>query len=132
MVLQSNALHIESHEPVKVPKAPIYASYVPTINDEADSKSGGIFRSSTARAVLAVASLTLLLSSLLGLGSTAGTPNIKDLSDTVTNLARQLQNLGGKNGGKTGEVEELEHQLNDTEIELAWEKQHVDDQIEGQ
>mmetsp|Transcript_26800 Transcript_26800/g.49269 ORF Transcript_26800/g.49269 Transcript_26800/m.49269 type:complete len:377 (+) Transcript_26800:188-1318(+) len=130
VMLQSS--HISSYDSSKVQMAAIYAAGIQTSDEEADGKHDGIFRSSTARAVLAISSVALLLLSLSGLGSTTGAPNLKDLSDTVMHLTQQLQNIGVIEEKNIHELEALEHQLDETEIELAWEKQHVGNEKETQ
>lgn len=120
MVMRSNCA--SDYDSNKVPNAAICAPGVSATSVEGESR--GFFRSSTARLVLAIASVALLLSSLIGMGSTNGAANLKDLSDRVMDLTRQLQNLG-LGGGRSNEKEEserdllgLQKQLEDAEIEL--------------
>jgi hypothetical protein len=132
VMLQSS--RTPNYDSSKVPMADIiYAADIQTSDEEADgkNKNGGIFCSSTARALLAISSVALLLLSLFGLGST-GAPNIKDLSDTVIHLTQQYQNIRGGDENNIRELEALKHQLVEKEIELAWEKQHVDSQTYSQ
>lgn len=137
MMLQLQSNRSSSHDSIKVkdPVAAIFSPDDPMTAAATDIKHYGIFRSSTTRIVLAITSVALLLLSLLGMGSTNGAPNLKDLSDTVMDLTRQLQNLGvteEERGGGAGEVKKLERALEETEIELAWERQHVHDQKTSQ
>lgn len=118
----------------KMPVATIYATEVSSSAGEDDGVAKpagtGIFRSQTARMVLSVSAVALLLVSFMGMGSGGGAPTVKDLSDTVMDLTRQLQNNMGiedasRPNGKS--TEELQHELDEKTIELAWEKQHVED-----
>mmetsp|Transcript_26801 Transcript_26801/g.49271 ORF Transcript_26801/g.49271 Transcript_26801/m.49271 type:complete len:360 (+) Transcript_26801:188-1267(+) len=130
VMLQSS--HISSYDSSKVQMAAIYAAGIQTSDEEADGKHDGIFRSSTARAVLAISSVAFVLLSLFGQGSTgAHNLNVKDLSDTVMHLTQQLQNVGGEDEKNIHTLEALKHKLVETEIELSWEKQHVDNQEEN-
>mmetsp|Transcript_7686 Transcript_7686/g.17399 ORF Transcript_7686/g.17399 Transcript_7686/m.17399 type:complete len:375 (+) Transcript_7686:151-1275(+) len=128
MLRSSNPTNYESNQ---APTAAIYTAGIPTSADDAAGKNGGIFRSSTARAVLAISSVVLLINSLVGIGTNHAT-NVKNLSDTVTSLSRQLHTLEVENENKIHEVETLEKQVSDKDIELAWENQHVENQMESQ
>lgn len=87
--------------------------------------------SSIARAILALALVALLLLSL-ACAPDSGVHNIKDLADTVMHLTQQIQHFGSKDEPtKRDELETLEHRLDEKEIELVWEKQHVESQIEA-
>lgn len=125
-----------NHDPNKVSIAGIYATEISASADgyaHAAPPNGGIIRSSTARAVLAISTVVMLLLSFLGYGSN-GAPNLKDLSDTVMNLTLQLHkyNLGETKTNNEDKIrrqlEEIEHQLDEKKIELEWEKQHVENQ----
>lgn len=100
----------------------------PHPDDKNDDGDRGIFRSSTARAVLTISSIALLLTSLISLGANHATN--KELSDTVMELTRQLHTLEVENENKIHEIETLEKQVNDKDVELAWESQHVADEGE--
>lgn len=83
----------------------------------------GLFSSSTARIVIGAASVTLLFLSILSRGSNGGASyKIQELSGTVMKLTQQLHTNNIQD-----ELEELKHKLADEEIELEWEKQHIDD-----
>lgn len=96
-------------------------------SSKVDGKRGDSFCSSTARVVLAIASIVLLF---LFLATDDGVDNIKDLSDTVMNLTQQLQDERTLRHELGMETLELQNKLEETDIELAWEKQHVENQIE--
>ena len=104
----------------------IYAAEVSSSVDDdsiGPNKNRRIFRSSAARVVLAISSVALLIILLLNMRSSAGAPNIKDLSDTVMILTQQL---GEDN--ENDDREALEHQLDELGIELSWERQHVEEE----
>ena len=100
-----------------------------------DGKRGPVLRSSTARAALAVASGVLLLLSLATDGIIAR--DAKDPSDSVTDPTPRLQHAGltGERALRdeiTTDTLELERRLEEKDIELAWEKQHVSSVVESQ
>ena len=103
---------------------------------EAVEKHGQVLRSHTARVVLAVASVVLLF--LSSHTTNNGVQNMKDLSDNVVILARQLQRTTSIDEQRTfrdelfNETLKLERQLEEKDIELAWEQQHLENQIETQ
>jgi len=122
-----------SGEPMKVAVSALYATEISASASDEDAtsnnKNGGIFRSNAARALLIISSLALILFALLSPSSPASTTaNLKELSDRVVDLTRQLQSVGSKDSADLAELDRLRHDLDDKDIELAWEKQHVDNQ----
>ncbi|KAL9186537.1 hypothetical protein ACHAXT_005775 [Thalassiosira profunda] len=108
-------------------KVPLAARELSPGDDVAKRKGGdgGMFR--WWGAVLAFFSVALLLAALR---SNSGA-NVKDLSDTVMTLTRQLQERVGESE-HLQELEELRHKLSDRDIELSWERQHVAEEEEVQ
>lgn len=95
-------------------------------------KGNGILRSSTTKAMLTFSSVALLLLSFFD-SSSNSTANLKDLSDTVTRLTLQLHDFGHsaheeREKAIRSELADLEHQLEEKKIELAWAKEHVENQ----
>lgn len=83
--------------------------------------------SSTAKAVLIISSVALLLFTIISLGAQHYAANIKELSDTVIKLNQQINALEVENENEKHLVETLEGQVAEKDIELAWESQHVRD-----
>ena len=84
--------------------------------------------SSTAKAILLISSLALLLFTIISIGAQHFyAANIKELSDTVIKLHQQINALEIENENKLHLVESLEGKVTEKEIELAWEIQHVHD-----
>jgi len=94
-------------------------------------KSSTDFVSSTARSLIAISSIVLLLISLIGIGS-GPAANVKDLSDTVLDLTQQLHTLQLENINRIDEVDTLEKLVTDKDIELGWGVQHLHNQEESQ
>lgn len=109
--------------------AAVYATDISSASADDNSagagKNGGIFRSSTARAVLAIASTTLLIISLVRLGANRAA-SLKELSDTVMNLTKELNQVELENEHNSHEVDTLEKKLLDAKIDLVWKEQHVE------
>ena len=90
---------------------------------------GGILRSSIFPTVLVIVLVCALLSSFISQKS-SGSHTLKDLSDTIIDITRQLQNIGIGGEKDSTEIEKLKRKLTEKEIELAWESQHVSDEKE--
>lgn len=108
----------------KVSMANIYDD--PTSAADGVGRVGGAFRSPAAKALLAAASVALLIASAVSLGANHAN-NIKELSDTVTTLTLQLNRQREEAERRLSELRELERKVGDKDIELAWETQHVRD-----
>lgn len=120
-----------SRDPVKMPVASVYAASASSADDDdyGDGKGGGVVCSSAARVVIAVSTIALLWISLLSYIDYGGGTSIKDLSDAVMELHRQIQLAGTTNEEREREIESLERLASDREIELAWERQRVEDEV---
>jgi len=110
-------------------EAPIELIYPATQVDECDNNDSAISRSSAARRGIGITSIMLLLSSLLGLGFISSARNANELSNSVKNLTEIVHDLKEEEEKNIRKLRTLELELDEKEIELAWEKQHVSDEI---
>lgn len=138
MMLQSSNGNGNGPGSSRVSLSTVYATEIPSYADDtsgSNNTSAGIFRSRTARAVLTLSAIVLLFLSFLNSNSNGSVANLKDLSDTVTRLTLQLHsNFSSTSSSKEqeerirSELADLKHQLEEKKIELAWEKEHVENQ----
>ena len=131
MAVLQTADSFTEQDNIRVAMSAVYATEILASPDSSgnDSRRVGIFGSTT-RIILAISAAALLILSYVGAGFN-GAANLKDLSDKVTHLTLQLNNKGTEStiDGEDRverELSELEHQLEEKEIELAWEEEKVE------